>query len=326
MDDGMAVIFDFPTNYEEKLRQADELLEKGYVDQAICLLEDFIEQAHPVEGLSALKKMILTCYFIKKEFETCDELLKEWLIGSQDLTLWAHDLLLTRYQAGEEALITLQQQYEERLSTNRFVYKNLVELTMQLKNFYETYWFEQNQKRVMNFLNGESFEQQVLTISDLQHLSKEELECFKDQIEEVFLHRLSPVIKTLLFELLVQKGVNWTLRFEDHGEVVELKTAIEELHPLYEVLDQISKLIETQAENDVIKELLTQQALMFYQYCFPFYNRLEASAVVAGLRTFLLEGKTTFLTEDDYKSTNKTIIDYTCCKLSQYLLSLSSLM
>lgn len=322
----MAVILDFPTNHEEKIRQADELLEKGYVDQAICLLEDFIDQAHPVEGLPALNKMMLTCYFIKKEFETCDDLLKRLLIGSQDLTLWAHDLLLTRYQVGEEASLVLQKQYEERLSKNRFVYKNLVELTLQLKNFYESYWFDESEKRVTSFLNCPSFEQQVLAMSDLRQLSQSEFECFKDQIEEAFDQHLSPIIKTLLFELLVQKGVDWTLRFHDGEASIKLKTAIEELYPFYDVLAEANKRIEMDSENEGITQLLTQQVLMFYQYCFPFYQRLEMNAVIEGLKAFLIEGKTTFLTSDDYNSTNKTIIDYTSCKLSQYLLSLSSLM
>ena len=39
----MAMIYDFPTNYEEKIDQATKLMEKGYIDQAICLLEDFLE-------------------------------------------------------------------------------------------------------------------------------------------------------------------------------------------------------------------------------------------------------------------------------------------
>ena len=37
------MIYDFPTNYEEKIDQATKLMEKGYIDQAICLLEDFLE-------------------------------------------------------------------------------------------------------------------------------------------------------------------------------------------------------------------------------------------------------------------------------------------
>ena len=36
----MAMIYDFPTNYEEKIDQATKLMEKGYIDQAICLLEN----------------------------------------------------------------------------------------------------------------------------------------------------------------------------------------------------------------------------------------------------------------------------------------------
>ena len=36
----MAMIYDFPTNYEEKIDQATKLMEKDYIDQAICLLED----------------------------------------------------------------------------------------------------------------------------------------------------------------------------------------------------------------------------------------------------------------------------------------------
>ena len=38
----MGEIYDFQTNYIAKIEESSKLIEKGYIDQAICMLEDFL--------------------------------------------------------------------------------------------------------------------------------------------------------------------------------------------------------------------------------------------------------------------------------------------
>lgn len=322
----MAIILDFPTNFEEKMRQADELLEKHYVDQAICLLEEFIEESRPTQGLLHLKKKLLTCYFLKKEFENCEEVLQELIHNHEDLTVVAHQLLMVRFTKGEDEMIKLQKEYEKSMKESRFAYKNLVELMMQLKTFYEAYWFEETSEKINAFVNSQSFEEQLLTLSDLQDIEKEELEWFKSDIYLTFERKLNPISQTLLYELLVQKELEWELEFKDLKGSLCLITTSEQLHPFHEILMNISPEVEKRGIVEPMREMLLQHMTLFYQFCFPFYTHLDMNCVLDGIMLFLEGERATFLSEDDYDSTNKTIIDYTSCKLSQYLLSLSSLM
>lgn len=322
----MAIILDFPTNFEEKIRQADELLEKRYVDQAICLLEGFIEESRPTQGLLQLNKKLLTCYFLKKEFENCEELLNGLIRNHEDLTLVAHQFLMTRFTKGEEEMLKLQKEYEKSMKGSRFAYKNLVELMMQLKTFYESYWFEEISEKINAFLNSQSFEEQLLTLSDLQEMEKEDLEWFKSDICLVFERQLNPISQTLLYELLVQKELEWELEFKNLKGSLRLITTSEQLQPFYEILMDISLEVEKKGIMDPMREMLIQHMTLFYQFCFPFYTHLDMNYVLDGIMLFLEGERVDFLSESDYDSTNKTIIDYTSCKLSQYLLSLSSLM
>ena len=322
----MSIILDFPTNFEEKIRQADELLEKRYVDQAICLLEGFIEESRPTQGLLQLNKKLLTCYFLKKEFENCEELLSELIRNHEDLTLVAHQFLMTRFTEGEEEMIKLQKEYEKSMKGSRFAYKNLVELMMQLKTFYESYWFEETSEKINAFLNSQSFEEQLLTLSDLQEMEKGDLEWFKSDICLAFERQLNPISQTLLYELLVQKELEWELEFKDLKGSLRLITTSEQLQPFYEILMDMSLEVEKKGIMNPMREMLIQHLTLFYQFCFPFYTHLDMNYALDEIMLFLDGERVVFLSESDYDSTNKTIIDYTSCKLSQYLLSLSSLM
>lgn len=67
-------------NRKNEQRRADELIDKGYIDQAICLIEDFIEQSNPSQGKELLQKKLLDCLFIKKEFDSVEVAFKCLLV------------------------------------------------------------------------------------------------------------------------------------------------------------------------------------------------------------------------------------------------------
>ena len=108
----MATIYDFPTNYEAKLLEATQLMEKGYTDQAICLLEDFLEIVTDIKVEHEIKKQLITCYMLKREFETCEQLILEIKQkNGLDLMVAAHDILVTMFQNPKIQIETKQEEY-----------------------------------------------------------------------------------------------------------------------------------------------------------------------------------------------------------------------
>lgn len=322
----MAQIFDFPTNYEEKINKADELIDKGYIDQAICLIEDFIEQSNPTKGRELLQKKLLTCYFIKKEFDSVEAILNEIPVDFGDLSTLAHRFLLYRFECDDVLLKELETNCKERLSV--FAYKNLQELMAQLKTFYEEYWYQAIEKQIARLNQGCSFEQALLILSDLYDYSSEELAYFKPAFITFYKEAPSPILKTILFELLAKKELNWHLPLSHDLENAEgsIMTDLKTLQSFNQRLDQINNVIEQMDLFDEIKVLLSQQVNLFYQFCFPNYEALDFSLVIEGLLALIMGENNEFLGETDLSSTNNPIINYTTCKLSQYILSLSSLM
>ncbi|MTL69595.1 hypothetical protein GMA42_05700, partial [Turicibacter sanguinis] len=213
----MSRVIDFPTNYEQKINKADELIDKGYIDQAICLIEDFIEQSNPSQGKELLQKKLLTCYFIKKEFDSVEDVLSQMPVGLGDLSILAHRFLLYHFDQNDVLLTELEADCKKNLSV--FAYKNLQELIAQLKTFYEEYWVQSIEKQVVRLNEGCSFEQSLLILSDLSQYSNEELGYFKQPLITFYEQAPSPILKTILFELLAKKELNWSLpRANDSGE------------------------------------------------------------------------------------------------------------
>lgn len=322
----MSRVIDFPTNYEQKINKADELIDKGYIDQAICLIEDFIEQSNPSQGKELLQKKLLTCYFIKKEFDSVEDVLSQMPVGLGDLSILAHRFLLYHFDQNDVLLTELEADCKKNLSV--FAYKNLQELIAQLKTFYEEYWGQSIEKQVVRLNEGCSFEQSLLILSDLSQYSNEELGYFKQPLITFYEQAPSPILKTILFELLAKKELNWSLpRANDSGESEGMiLTNLQTLMPFNKKLEQVNEIIEQMDLFDEVKVLLSLQVNLFYQFCFPNYETLDLSLVIERLLALIMGENDDFLARDDLSSTNSSIINYTTCKLSQYILSLSSLM
>ena len=322
----MAQVIDFPTNYEEKLNRADELIEKGYIDQAICLIEDFIDYSKPKQGKQLLQKKLLTCYFLKKEFDSAKDLLNEIEVDFSDLSIVAHLFLLPRFEQDQSSDFAIESKAKEVLSP--FALKNLNELVAQLKTYYEEYWYQSIEQEINRLQQVDSIEQALLMISDLYEYSTDELTFFKKKILTFFETTASPILRMLIFELLVHKNLDWTLSFTD-----ELDGTISIIDPNQEILvlfqkqlNQVIQYVNSLELEEGVKKCLEQQVHLFYQFCFPNYHKLETNLVIEGLLQLIMGRETDFLGKNDLKSLEHPIINYTTCKLSQYILSLSSLM
>lgn len=322
----MGQVIDFPTNYEEKLNQADQLIEKGYIDQAICLIEDFIDYSKPKQGKQFLQKKLLTCYFLKKEFDSAKDLLHDIEIDFSDLSIVAHLCLLPKFEQNQSSGTAIMLKAKEVLSP--FAFKNLNELVAQLKTYYEEYWYHSIEQEINRLEQGASIEQALLIISDLHEHSTDELSFFKQKILNFFESTTSPILRMLIFELLVHKNLHWTLSFTNDldGTTSTIDTNEETLVLFEKQLHEAIRQLDQLELEDGIRTCLEQQVHLFYQFCFPNHHQLEIQLVIEGLLTLIMGREMEFLEKNDLKSTEQAIINYTTCKLSQYILSLSSLM
>ena len=130
----------------------------------------------------------------------------------------------------------------------------------------------------------------------------------------------------MLFELLVQKGIECEVNFDSEMVSRQLKTTADSLDEFYEQLNQaIHLLFEIEVDEDT-RQLLKQHLIFFYQCLFPFVDEVNPGEVVQELARMLLGIELELVRQQkglDDKLNTMTDITY---KMSQYILSLSSLM
>ena len=130
----------------------------------------------------------------------------------------------------------------------------------------------------------------------------------------------------MLFELLVQKGIECAVNFDSEMMSRQLKTTADSLDEFYEQLNQaIHLLFEIEVDEDT-RQLLKQHLIFFYQCLFPFVDEVNPGEVVQELARMLLGIELELVRQQkglDDKLNTMTDITY---KMSQYILSLSSLM
>lgn len=323
----MAVIYDFPTNYEEKIDQANKLMEKGYTDQAICLLEDFLDVVKDKKIECEVKKQLMTGYMLKGEFETCEALILEIKeTNCLDLIIAAHDILVTMFQSQVSLVEAKQLEYRQKLGLNALTNKNLIELVYQLKTYYESYWYEAIDKKIQVLKNEMSFETQLMVLSDLQAIDPIQLTLFQEEFEVVLNHCSQPIIKTMLFALLAQKEIECIVNFDSEMMSRQLKTTVDHLDGFYEKLDQAIKFVLEIDMDEETRQLLKQHLIFFYQWLFPFVEEVNPGIVVQELSRMLLGFELELVKrQKEPQDKLQTMTDVTY-KMSQYILSLSSLM
>jgi len=322
----MATIYDFPTNYESKLLEATQLMEKGYTDQAICLLEDFLEIVTDIKVEHEVKKQLITCYMLKREFETCEQLILEIKQkNGLDLMVAAHDILVTMFQNPKIQIETKQQEYIKQLGLNLLTRKNLIELIYHLKGYYEEYWCRGIEKKLQVLIEEQGFEMQLMVLSDLQDINPEFLRLYQDRFELIINQCKSPIIKTMLFELLVKKGITCSVTYKTEETYLQLQTTEDNLREFYQHLNQAIKTLYQSDLSEERMQLLHQHLIFFYQFLFPFVKEIDEREVINQLAKSLL-GVESLLPDYSKRGLKaQTNIDI-IYKMSQYILSLSSLM
>ena len=175
--------------------------------------------------------------------------------------------------------------------------------------------------------NESSFETRLMVLSDLQAIDPIQLTLFQEEFEFILNNCSQPIIKTMLFELLVQKGIECEVNFDSEMMSRQLKTTADSLDEFYEQLNQaIHLLFEIEVDEDTRQFFQTTSNLL-YQCLFPFVDEVNPGEVVQELSSYVLGIKELELVRQqkglDDKLNTMTDITY---KMSQYILSLSSLM
>lgn len=325
----MATIYDFPTNYEEKLKDIDELLAKNYIDQAICTLEDWLETCGSVtdEGQKEIRKKLLSCYLFKREYESCQELvlqLKE--LRCLDLGIAAYDIVVSLLQNQQQEANEKQTHYQQQLKLNSFAYQNLVELVYQLKNFYEEEWSKDAEKKFKALVSAKSYEQILFVLSDLEKIAAEYFHRYETSLKCFFDNEHSPALKTMLFELLSRKGLKLEVEFRGEKESKKLETTRESLELFYDAISLAQKDLIRLNLDEATKALLEQHIIMFYQSVFPFFEKIDKKVVIQQLgRQCGGVALETLIKEEFKEQSDSTHELVTVHKINEYVLSLSLL-
>lgn len=212
----MAKIYELQTNYRAKIEQSIELIEKGYIDQAICLLEDFLVSVTCVDIGTEIKKQLMSAYTLKREFDAVDRLIASIFEKKRlDLTIAAHDILVAIFQNQKEMRQQKENFYFNQLSS--FSIKNLKELMYSLKDYYENYWYEQIVKKIDTLQTGTNLKLKFSIISDLYEVEEERLMPFTHVLEDITNSCEIPFVKTALFELMSRKNLQGVITFKANG-------------------------------------------------------------------------------------------------------------
>ena len=322
----MGEMYDFQTNYMAKIEESIRLIEKGYIDQAICKLEDFLVIVKEPKIEHEVKKQLVTAYLLKGEFETSESLISEIMNrNGLDLSVAAHDILVTMFQAQEQKAMQKQKDYQQALGLTALTHKNLIELVYQLKTYYESFWYETVDKKIQVLEREGSIETQLLVLSDLREVEASQLKLFKERFEMIFKQCSIPLVRTMLFELLAQKEIECLVHFKHDQNSQLLKTTNVNLESFYAKLEESLVVLSEMPLDEVTSELLKQHLIFFYQFVFPFVDEMNTKEVIKELAQSIL-GVTLELESENssFEKTEKiTGIRY---KMSQYILSLSSLM
>lgn len=322
----MGEIYDFQTNYIAKIEESSKLIEKGYIDQVICMLEDFLAVVKDPKIKQEVNKQLMTAYLLKGELDTCEALILE--IKNQkslDLTIAAHDILVAMFQGQEASAKQKQEEYQQLLGLTALSSKNLVELIYQLKTYYESVWYEMIEKKIQVLEREGDLETQLLVISDLRTVDSWKLQLFQEKFEQLLNQCEINIVKTMLFELLAQKDIECSVNFTQEQNHQTLITTTVNFEAFYATLEEALALLTEMTLDEVTREVLKQHVIFFYQFSFPFIEEMNPQVVINELAQVLFRMNLTE-TEDEEAVEKTEKIAGIRYKMSQYILSLSSLM
>ena len=116
------------------------------------------------------------------------------------------------------------------------------------------------------------------------------------------------------------------IRFEEDGEVRNLPTKPLILEQERERIDQVLNQLEKLEIDPTLKEALIQPLIFFYQSSFPFANRLREDEVIFELLRQLFGVEIEVAVDEGVLKRQGEANPDIAYKMSQYILSLSSLM
>jgi hypothetical protein len=317
----VAKIYELQTNYRAKIEQSIELIEKGYIDQAICLLEDFLVSVTCVDIGTEIKKQLMSAYTLKREFDAVDRLIASIFEKKRlDLTIAAHDILVAIFQNQKEMRQQKENFYFNQLSS--FSIKNLKELMYSLKDYYENYWYEQIVKKIDTLQTGTNLKLKFSIISDLYEVEEERLMPFTHVLEDITNSCEIPFVKTALFELMSRKNLQGVITFKANGVTRRVLAEPAVLKKMERCYAYAIERLEMLKLDECIQEELKQLLVYFYQYSFPFIDDFYEDDVIKELAQQVFGLDLEGLNSCETAPTNPDIT----YKMSQYILSLSSLM
>ncbi len=274
----MSIIFDFPSDLEDKLEKVDALIEKQYIDQAICQLERYLEQPKLDKYFFAFRKKLLTCFLMKEEFEEAQEvlsLLKQ--SPANDHWVKAHDVLICKWQGDDTRLA----HYGELFGVQSIHYQTLVEFITQLQLFYVSGWETQTLQKLQLLKEATTLEVAFALLSDLQQWDQSVFLKHQQSFEALLETIEQPLVKTSLFELLVNQEVNYHVTFRREAECVKLETIPQSLEPLNAVITQGEAIVARVCPE--LEELMGQYYRLFCLSVFPFFVDLDVEVAILRL-------------------------------------------
>ncbi|MDE5977908.1 MAG: hypothetical protein K2G70_05535 [Turicibacter sp.] len=165
-----------------------------------------------------------------------------------------------------------------------------------------------------------------MVLSDLQAVDSVQLSLFKAEFETILMTKLHPIIKTLVFELLGQKGIDCVVTFETNQMTRQLQSTQQDLAKYYNRLDETSHMLLELDINEEMRALLHQHLIFFYQFHFPFIEEVNLYEVIEVFAQVLLGIELQFdkslIPKNDSNLAEIEVIDL----VNSYLRSLSSLM
>ena len=311
----VTMILDFPKQMEEKLEKVEMLIEKQYVDQAICEIDRYLKQPQLCMFYGVLYKKLLTCLLMKREFEDAQDVFLK-LESEEDQFVMAHEVLLAKW-SGEDKL----SEYMKKLKPHSIRYQALTELVNHFEIFYVSHWEREDEQKMNRLLKSASLDVALGIVADLEQWDASQLLAKEEAVRLVFVSPLHPLVKTGLAEILVKKQLAWTITYQEGERMRTLTLESSVFETLERVIESGRALIFEQASE--VAEEVFQLYRLFCASSFPFLETFDKDEVVLA---FLMCFGVASLEKNDIivsELKKKAILSQTFSEVEGFILSLT---
>ena len=309
------MILDFPKQMEEKLEKIEVLIEKQYVDQAICEIDCYLKQPQLSVFYNVLYKKMLTCLLMKREFEEAQDVFLKFEQGDDQFVM-AHEVLLAKW-SGEDKLSS----YAKTLKPHSIRYQALTELVNHFEIFYVSHWEREDEEKINRLLKASLLEEALGIVSDLEQWDRERLLAKEDALRDIFVSNLHPLVKTGVAEVLVKQQLEWTVTYQN-GEHIKSLTLDASVFDALENTIEAGRLLIIEQGFEVADEVFPFYRL-FCATSFPFLETIYIDEVVLAFLTCFgvasLEKNDIIVSE----MKKKAILSQTFSEVEEFILSLT---